>query len=132
MEMAIQNFSAALRMSMPEVIRQYVQTFRLQKHLHLLTAVSRLRRLPRWLPMRPHLARAASRRLFARLSTVVSEVPQQNAFLLERKRERSGEILLSGVADNGNGEGSILGARSDLLTVTRTATGNGARSEHEQ
>jgi glycosyltransferase involved in cell wall biosynthesis len=52
MEMAIQNFSAALRMSMPEVIRKYVQTFRLQQHLGLLTAVSRLRKMPRWLPMR--------------------------------------------------------------------------------
>jgi glycosyltransferase involved in cell wall biosynthesis len=126
MEMAIQNFSAALRMSMPEVIRQYVQTFRLQQHLGLLTAVSRLRRLPRWIPMRPHLARAASRRLFARPSTVVRDIPGGDAFLWERQRERSRDVLLSGIADNGNGEGSVAGTSSDVLTITRAATGNGA------
>jgi glycosyltransferase involved in cell wall biosynthesis len=61
MEMGIQNFSTALRMSMPEIIRQYLRTFELQRQLSALTSVSRLRRLPRW--MRPHLTRAVSRRL---------------------------------------------------------------------
>ena len=67
-EMAIQNFSAALRMSMPEIIRQYLRTFDLHRHLDLLLSVSRLRRLPRWLPMRERLLRAATRRRLAQLS----------------------------------------------------------------
>jgi glycosyltransferase involved in cell wall biosynthesis len=132
MEMAIQNFSAALRMSMPEVIRQYVQTFRLQKHLKLLTAVSRLRRLPRWLPMRPHLARAASRRLFARLSTIVPESAAENTLLLERQGERGGDILLPGIANNGNGERSIVGGSTDLLTVAGTPAGNGGNGPERE
>src|SRR5207249_8250513 len=68
MEMAIQNFSAALRMSMPEIIRQYLRTFNLQQQLGLLASVSRLRRLPRWLPLRPRLTRLAARRFLGRLS----------------------------------------------------------------
>src|SRR6266568_8774375 len=68
MEMAEQNFSAALRMSMPEIIRQYLRTFDLHRHLDLLLSVSRLRRLPRWLPMRERLLRAATRRRLAQLS----------------------------------------------------------------
>jgi hypothetical protein len=67
MEMGIQNFSAALRMSMPEIIRQYLRTFQLQRQLSALTSVSRLRKLPRW--MRPHLTRAMSRRLSVSNST---------------------------------------------------------------
>ena len=61
-EMALQNASAALRMSMPEVIRQYVRMFDLQQQLNGLKFVSRARKLPRWLPLRSWLARQAARR----------------------------------------------------------------------
>ena len=66
MEMALQNVSAALRMSMPEIIRQYLRTFDLQQHIDHLTEVSRLRKLPRWLPMRSRLVRMRGKRLFRR------------------------------------------------------------------
>jgi glycosyltransferase involved in cell wall biosynthesis len=59
-EMALQNASAALRMSMPEVIRQYVRTFDLQQRLNGLKFVSRARKLPRWLPLRSWFARRAA------------------------------------------------------------------------
>ena len=51
-EMALQNFSAALQMSMPGIIQEYLRTFQLQKTLDGLSLVSRLRRLPRWFPFR--------------------------------------------------------------------------------
>lgn len=38
--MALQNHSAALRMSMPEIIRQYVRTFDLQNRIAALRSVS--------------------------------------------------------------------------------------------
>jgi glycosyltransferase involved in cell wall biosynthesis len=57
--MALQNHSAALRMSMPEIIRQYVRTFDLQNRIGALRSVSRVRKLPRWLPMRSWAARRA-------------------------------------------------------------------------
>src|ERR1700675_2202960 len=66
MEMALQNVSAALRMSMPEIMRQYLRGFRLQQHIDHLTEVSRLRKLPRWLPMRSRLVRMRGKRLFRR------------------------------------------------------------------
>jgi glycosyltransferase involved in cell wall biosynthesis len=59
--MALQNVAAALRMSMPEIIRQYVRTFDLQQRLGGLQSVSRLRKWPRWLPMRSWVARRAQK-----------------------------------------------------------------------
>jgi glycosyltransferase involved in cell wall biosynthesis len=58
-QMALQNHSAALRMSMPEIIRQYVRTFDLQNRIGTLRTISRVRKLPRWLPMRSWVARRA-------------------------------------------------------------------------
>ncbi|HET7208014.1 MAG TPA: glycosyltransferase [Terriglobales bacterium] len=64
-EMALQNFSAALRMSMPEIIRQYMRSFDLQHRIRLLRAASRFRRLPRWMPLRPTLSRRVGQRFLS-------------------------------------------------------------------
>lgn len=61
--MAIQNFSAALRMSMPEIIRQYIRSFDVQHRLKVLRAASRLRRMPRWMPLRPAFRGRVGRKL---------------------------------------------------------------------
>jgi glycosyltransferase involved in cell wall biosynthesis len=127
-EMALQNFSAALRMSMPEVIRQYLRTFHLQRHLSLLTSVSRLRRLPRWLPLRPRLARLASRRLIASLATAPA------LRLLDGQDNGGGNVLVSGSPVNGNGKPLVLsiGDGSGLMGVTPVAAGNESRSHESQ
>ena len=96
MEMAIQNFSAALRMSMPEIIRQYLRTFNLQQQLGLLASVSRLRRLPRWLPLRPRLARLAARRFLGRLS--VTPPASANPGLLDGEGDQSRDVLIPGIS----------------------------------
>ena len=60
--MAKQNFSSALRMSMPEIIRQYIRSFDLQHRIKMLRAASRFRRLPRWMPLRPAFSRRVGQR----------------------------------------------------------------------
>lgn len=65
-EMALLNTSAALRMSMPEIIRQYLRTFELRQDLETMRSVSALRRLPRWFPFRDRLVRRKARKLAAR------------------------------------------------------------------
>jgi glycosyltransferase involved in cell wall biosynthesis len=57
-----QNFSAALRMTMPQIIRQYVRAFDLQQRARALEAVSRFRRLPSWIPSRSTIFRASTPR----------------------------------------------------------------------
>jgi glycosyltransferase involved in cell wall biosynthesis len=56
-EMALQNVSAALRMSMPEIIREYLRTFELRQGIEAMRSISRLRKLPRWFPMRDRLVK---------------------------------------------------------------------------
>lgn len=58
-EMAEQNFSAALRMTMPQIIRQYVRAFDRHQRARALEAVSRFRRIPVWVPSRSAIYRAS-------------------------------------------------------------------------
>jgi glycosyltransferase involved in cell wall biosynthesis len=60
--MAEQNFSAALRMTMPQVIRQYVRSFDRHQKARALEAVSRFRRIPEWVPSRSTIFRASAPR----------------------------------------------------------------------
>jgi glycosyltransferase involved in cell wall biosynthesis len=66
-EMAMQNVSAALRMSMPEIIRQYLRTFELRQELDDMRSLSSLRKIPRWMPMRNLLVRRNARKMLLRL-----------------------------------------------------------------
>ena len=61
-DMAEQNFSAALRMTMPQIIRQYLRSFDLQQRTRALQPISRFRRIPSWVPSRSAIFRAAAPR----------------------------------------------------------------------
>jgi glycosyltransferase involved in cell wall biosynthesis len=60
--MAQQNFSAALRMTMPQIVHQYVRHFELTRGARTLRPVMRMRKLPRWMPA-PFLGNAMARNL---------------------------------------------------------------------
>jgi glycosyltransferase involved in cell wall biosynthesis len=64
-QMAEQNFAAALRMTMPSVVRQYLRLFDLGHSFPALNSVLRARQLPRWLPFRPLLTSFLSRKATA-------------------------------------------------------------------
>ncbi len=61
--MAQQNFSAALQMAMPQIIRQYIHSFDMQQRVRMLKTFSRLRRFRRWTPARSWAVRRLERRL---------------------------------------------------------------------
>lgn len=61
-DMAEQNFSAALRMTMPQIIRQYLRSFDRHQRARALEAVSRFRRIPAWIPSRSAIFRASAPR----------------------------------------------------------------------
>ena len=61
-EMGEQNFSAALRMTMPQIIRQYLRSFDLHQRARALEPISRFRRIPSWVPSRSAIFRAAAPR----------------------------------------------------------------------
>lgn len=121
-EMATQTFSAAMRMSMPEVIRQYLRTFDLQCQLGFLSSVSRLRKVPRWLPLRDRLLRAATRRRLHRLLTT-----PPTASFLDTQHDRSGAVLGPGISVNGNAE-----ALGGMLERGTAGGGNSSTAGHQQ
>jgi glycosyltransferase involved in cell wall biosynthesis len=51
-EMSEQNFTAALRMTMPQIMHQYLRSFALHRQTRALRPISWYRRLPAWLPSR--------------------------------------------------------------------------------
>ena len=61
-EMGEQNFSAALRMTMPQIIRQYLRSFDLHQRAKALEPITRFRRIPAWVPSRSAIFRAAAPR----------------------------------------------------------------------
>src|ERR687888_603933 len=60
--MAEKNFSAALRMTMPQIIRQYLRSFDLHQKSRALEPILRFRRVPAWIPSRSAIFRAAAPR----------------------------------------------------------------------
>jgi len=61
-EMSEQNFSAALRMTMPQIVRKYLRSFNLHQKARALEPISRYRRIPSWIPSRSAVYRAAAPR----------------------------------------------------------------------
>jgi glycosyltransferase involved in cell wall biosynthesis len=59
-EMAEQNFSASIRMTMPEIIHSYLRNFDFHRRAKMLETLLHYRRLPRWVPSRSLLYRSAS------------------------------------------------------------------------
>jgi glycosyltransferase involved in cell wall biosynthesis len=61
-DMAEQNFSAALRMTMPQIVQQYLRSFDLHQRARALEPIARFRRIPAWVPSRSAIFRAAASR----------------------------------------------------------------------
>jgi glycosyltransferase involved in cell wall biosynthesis len=119
--MATQNFSAALRMTMPNVVQKYLRHFELQQRVQTLKFVSRVRRLPRWIPSKSLLLRLLTRNSlsWARRSVVLhtswSDMP--SITLLHNNRNGGGKLDGSGIPANGNGV-----AARDGRTLSRSVS----------
>ncbi|MEO5936134.1 MAG: glycosyltransferase [Terriglobales bacterium] len=61
-EMGEQNFYAALRQTMPQIMRKYLRSFNLHQRTQALRPMSRFRKLPAWVPSRSMLFRATAPR----------------------------------------------------------------------
>jgi hypothetical protein len=115
--MAMQNFSAALRMTMPNVVQKYLRHFELQQRVETLKYVSRVRRLPQWMPSKSLLLRLLTRNSlsWARRS-VILHTPWEDISRLE---------LLNG---NGNGRGKMNGSHAPVDGTGKTLS-NGGRPD---
>ncbi len=130
--MAGQNFAAALRMTMPNVVQKYLRHFELQQRVQTLRYVSRVRRLPRWIPSKSLLLRFMTRNSlsWARRSAVIHTASDSRADLKLIYGNADARGRLSGTSnavDRDNvvirdGTGRIHG--SDGFASTGSGTGN--------
>jgi glycosyltransferase involved in cell wall biosynthesis len=113
--MAEQNFSAALRMTMPNIVLKYLRHFELERRTSALRQVTRFRKLPNWVPSKSLLLRLMTRNSlgWVHRSALHRPTPRiPNKRLLNNDVDGGGKLAGSRVPMNGNGVGSRGGNRS--------------------
>ena len=122
--MAAQNFSAGLRMTMPNVVQKYLRHFEVQQRVQTLKYVSRFRRLPRWIPSKSLLLRLLTRNSLGwRQRSAILNAPfrsngSDDSPLLYGHYDGRGKLSGSGVPVDGN----------DVAARRRTGGGTGTPS----
>ena len=118
--MAEQNFSAALRMTMPNVVLKYLRHFELEQRTVALRQITRFRKLPSWVPSKSFLLRLMTRGSLGWVHRSAlhrpSARPTRNNQLLNDDVHRGGEFAGTRTAIDRNG---IAG---------RSGTGGGSAS----
>jgi glycosyltransferase involved in cell wall biosynthesis len=131
--MANQNFSAALRMTMPNIVQKYLRHFELQQRTQALKYAARLRRLPNWMPSKSLLLRAITRdslSWFYRSAMPRTPVNgREGKPLLDGNGNGRGELYGSRTSGNGNGVGARSGG--GVSRGTYSAAGNGGHIDSD-
>ena len=128
--MATQNFSAALRMTMPNIIQKYLRHFELEQRTEALRYVTKFRRFPSWIPSRGLMARLMTRNALGLIHR--SSIPRS----LDRPGRKNllhsdgnGSRYLSGTGVPVNSHG-ITGRRRDGRGSSMAATSSAARGAY--
>jgi hypothetical protein len=143
MSMATQNFTAALRMTMPNVVQKYLRHFELQQRVQTLRHISRFRRLPRWIPSKSLLLRFMTHNSlsWARRS-VVLHTPLTDispAALLNGHNNGHGQTYRTGIPADRNGiafgrissNGDGTSARHSSQNHNGNGNSNSGKSFHD-
>ncbi len=132
--MAAQNFAAALRMTMPNIVQKYLLHFEVQQRREALRYVARFRRLPRWIPSKSLLLRAVTRDSlgWSRRSAVAHTRWNGGSTVasLHRNGNRGGELRGPGDAIDGDGVGPRSSSNTPDLSRGRVAAA-GSTDEDE-
>src|SRR6266853_2889825 len=138
--MAVQNFSTALRMTMPTIVLKYLRHFELEQRTETLRQITRFRRLPGWVPSKSLMLRLMTRNSLGWVHRSAIHRPRSNGSgekpLFNDNANDSGELAGSGIPLNGNGvTASRLGGSLDLSGIPSARgarhpdTDNGDHSE---
>ena len=113
--MALQNFSTALRMTMPTVVLKYLRHFELEQRTEILRQITRFRRLPGWVPSKSLMLRLMTRNSLGWVHRSAIHRPPLNGsgqeFLLNRNVNDSGNLAGTGIPLNGDGVTAGIGKR---------------------
>src|SRR6202035_3682044 len=123
-EMAVQNFSAALRMTMPTIGLKYLRHFELEQRTEALRQITRFRRLPGWVPSKSLMLRLMTRNSLGWVHRSAIPRPRSNG---------SGQELLlnSNVNDSGKLTGSGIPLDGDGITASSRYRGNGSSAARD-
>jgi hypothetical protein len=134
--MATQNFSAALRMTMPNVVQKYLRHFEVQQRVQTLRYVSRFRRLPQWIPSKSLLLRFMTRNSlsWARRSAVLYTGWSGYAEPRSLNGDGDGRGKLNGSGIAADSDGVRLPARTGGVDGANrfSAAGTGNDNHHGQ
>jgi glycosyltransferase involved in cell wall biosynthesis len=124
--MALQNFSAALRMTMPTVVQKYLRHFELQRHINTRRHLSVVSRLPNWLPSRSLFLRAITRNSNEWIDRSVIFLSSPRASALRNGHNDNGRNLRApGTPVDGDGVvGSLGNASRGARRLRDSAAGN--------
>jgi glycosyltransferase involved in cell wall biosynthesis len=118
LEMAEQNFSAALRMTMPQIVYRYLRQFDLDQKTKALRTIARLRKLPGWFPLRAfgNISAAWKVAVLKSWSSLVHSVPSGGeSASLNGNGLRPASLNGSGVSSNHHRRGT--GSDLDRLNL---------------
>ncbi|MFZ0322260.1 MAG: glycosyltransferase [Candidatus Sulfotelmatobacter sp.] len=115
--MSEQNFSAALRMTMPNIVLKYLRHFELEQRAVALRHVTRFRRLPSWVPSKAFLLRLMTGNALGWV--------HRSALHRPSVRPNNSKSLLD---DNVDGRGKIARTRTPVNGhgITGRTNGNGS------
>jgi glycosyltransferase involved in cell wall biosynthesis len=94
--MAEQNFSAALRMTMPQIIHGYLRHFDRERRTKTLKRITRLRRWPRWLPWQFILDRMGPSVNWSERPAIVVPAQKPSDAALQQEKERQAGAVAGG------------------------------------
>ncbi|HVI08685.1 MAG TPA: glycosyltransferase [Candidatus Binatia bacterium] len=129
--MSVQNFSTALRMTMPTIVQKYVRHFELDQRSEALRQVTRFRRLPGWVPSKSLMLRLMTRKTHGWVQrSVIAPQPRKRTArqaLLDRDVDGGGKLGAAGFALNGNRVSAVGGwfGAAHLAGAGSPAAGNG-------
>jgi hypothetical protein len=140
--MAVQNFSTALRMTMPTIVQKYLRHFELHQRAAALRHVSRFRKLPSWMPSKAPLLKLMTRNSLGWVhrsgiqplpGRKVSVSGAEGKFLLDRNIDGGRKLTGSGIPINSDIEGSGIDLSASDPAAARShnqaQAENGAESE---
>src|SRR5579864_7794651 len=131
--MAARNFSAALRMTMPNIVQKYLRHFELQQRTETLRYVTRFRRLPRWIPSKSFFLRAITRRAMGWVHRTAvprpSIVAQPPKPLLNGDGDGRVELERSQRPANGDVRGGVT---ASIHGTAPAAAGNGHHGQSQE
>jgi hypothetical protein len=116
--MAVQNFSTALRMTMPTIVLKYLRHFELEQRTEALRQVTRFRRLPGWVPSKSLMLRLMTRNSLGWVNRSAIHRPGSNGSaenpLINDNVNDGGELAGTGSSLNGDGVSASARYRSTL------------------